>query len=118
MPGKIQDLLIFIIYQCAISKWFWKSDCPNYNELSTWEDLKQIRLLAFSKLDWNKQGLKTCCLIRQDNTIYKFSIKLSFSSIEQDKSKLQKQIFESNSSLTEKFIYVQYWKNNRQKTHC
>ena len=29
---------------------------------------------------------------RQDNTIYKFSIKLSFSSIGQDESKLQKQI--------------------------
>ena len=31
-------------------------------------------------------------LIRQDNTIYKFSIQLSFSSIGQDKSKLQKQM--------------------------
>ena len=30
--------------------------------------------------------------MRQDNTIYTFSIKLSFSSIGQDKSKLQKQI--------------------------
>ena len=29
---------------------------------------------------------------RQDNTICKISIKLSFSSIEQDKSKLQKQV--------------------------
>ena len=34
---------------------------------------------------------KQCYLIRQDNTIYKcFSIKLSFSSIGQDKSKLRK----------------------------
>ena len=34
------------------------------------------------------------CVIRQDNTIrtYKCSIKLSFSSIDEDKSKLQKQI--------------------------
>ena len=31
-------------------------------------------------------------LIRQNNTIYKFSIKIYFSSIGQDKSKLQKQI--------------------------
>ena len=31
---------------------------------------------------------------RQDNTIYKYSIKLFFSSIGQDKSKLQKQISE------------------------
>ena len=31
---------------------------------------------------------KECYLIRQDNTIYKFSIKLSFSNIEQNKSKL------------------------------
>ena len=30
--------------------------------------------------------------IRQDNTIYKCMVKLSFSSIGQDKSKLQKQI--------------------------
>ena len=35
---------------------------------------------------------KKSYLIRQDNTIYKFSIKLSLSSIGQDKSKLQKQI--------------------------
>ena len=31
-------------------------------------------------------------VMRQDNTIYKFSIKLSFSNIGQDKSELQKQI--------------------------
>ena len=35
---------------------------------------------------------KECYLIRQDNTIYKCLITLSHSSIEQDKSKLQKQI--------------------------
>ena len=35
---------------------------------------------------------KECYLIRQDNTIYTFSIKLCFSSMGQDKSKLQKQI--------------------------
>ena len=35
---------------------------------------------------------KECYLIRQDNTIYTFSITLYFSSIGQDKSKLQKQI--------------------------
>ena len=35
---------------------------------------------------------KESCLMRQDNTIYKFSIKFSFSSIGQDRSKLQKQI--------------------------
>ena len=41
----------------------------------------------------NKQDLKKeCYLMRQDNTVYKFSIKLSFSSIGQDRSKLQKQI--------------------------
>ena len=40
---------------------------------------------------WNKTNKvkKECYLIRQDNTIYTFSIKLSFSSIGQDKSKLQ-----------------------------
>ena len=32
--------------------------------------------------------------MRQDNTIYKSSIKLSFSSIGQDKSKVQKEISE------------------------
>ena len=35
---------------------------------------------------------KECYLIRQDNSIYKFSVKLSFSIIGQEKSKLQKQI--------------------------
>ena len=43
--------------------------------------LKQTRL-----------GKKERYLKRQDNTIYKFSIKLSFSSIGQNKSKLQNQI--------------------------
>ena len=38
----------------------------------------------------NKQGFKKTHLVRQDNTIYKFSINLSFSSIRQDKSKLIK----------------------------
>ena len=40
----------------------------------------------------NKVFKKKNLLIKPDNTIYKFSIKLSFSSIGQDKSKLQKQI--------------------------
>ena len=40
------------------------------------------------KLTWLKKELY---LIRQDNIIYKCWIKLSFSSIGQDKSKLQKQ---------------------------
>ena len=35
---------------------------------------------------------KECYLMRQDNMIYTFSINISFSSIGQDKSKLQKQI--------------------------
>ena len=42
--------------------------------------------------------------MRQDNTIYKVSINVSFSSIGQDKSKLQKQISTLlilNSSLIE-----------------
>ena len=38
-------------------------------------------------------------LMRQDNTIYTFSIKLSFSSIGQDKWKLQKQISKILSKL-------------------
>ena len=51
---------------------------------------KAVYLVLFNQ---NKQGFKKeRCLIRQDNTIYTFSIKLSFSSIGQDKSKLQKQI--------------------------
>ena len=35
---------------------------------------------------------KECYLIKKDNAIYIFSIKLSFSSVGQDKPKLQKQI--------------------------
>ena len=36
--------------------------------------------------------IKERYLMGQDNTLYKFSIKLSYSSIEQNNSKLQKQI--------------------------
>ena len=46
------------------------------------------------KLPWSgktNKVKKECYLMRQNNTIYKFSIKLSFSSIGQEKSKLQKQ---------------------------
>ena len=39
-----------------------------------------------------KKVKKECYLIRQDNTAYTCLIKLSFSSIGQDKSKLQKPI--------------------------
>ena len=47
-----------------------------------------------SILKWIETNMvKTeCYLMRQDNTIHKFSIKLSLSSIGQDKSKLHKQI--------------------------
>ena len=48
-------------------------------------------------------------LIRQDNTIYTFSIKLSFSSIGQDKSKLQKQI---NKLLI--WIETAAWQNQKR----
>ena len=65
-----------------------------FKKINNWEcrDIKK----KHSKLDWNKQGWKKeGYLIRQDNTIYKYTIylrKISFSSIGQDKSKLQKQI--------------------------
>ena len=42
---------------------------------------------------------KECYLMRQNNTIYTFWIKLSFSTIRQDKSKLQKQIIKYLSKL-------------------
>ena len=46
----------------------------------------------YLKIKLKQRFKKERYLIRQDNTIYKFSIKLSFSSTGQDKSKLQKQI--------------------------
>ena len=47
---------------------------------------------TFRGRDRNKQGLKTeHYLMWQVETIYKYLIKLSFSSIAQDKSKLQEQ---------------------------
>ena len=48
-------------------------------------------MCSVNEIETNKVK-KECYLIRQDNTIYTFAIKLSFSSIGQDKSKLQKQI--------------------------
>ena len=58
-------------------------------------------------IDRNKKKVKKeCCLIKQDNTIYIFSIKLFLSSIEQDSSKLLKQMWklliltENTGSLT------------------
>ena len=53
------------------------------------QNLKQVRLLAFQT---RLKVRNECYLIRQDNTIYKFYIKIYFLSIGQDKSKLQKQI--------------------------
>ena len=60
--------------------------------------------------------MKECYLITQDNTIYKFSIKISFSCIGQNKTKLQKQIrkllhLNCNGSLvkiieTNHFLYL------------
>ena len=44
----------------------------------------------FKSFFFNLTTTEECYLIRQDNTIYKFSIKLSYSSIGQDKSKIQK----------------------------
>ena len=41
-------------------------------------------------IGWNKQGYKR--MLFNKNTIYKCSIKLSFSNIGQDNSKLQKQL--------------------------
>ena len=41
---------------------------------------------------WSNKVKKERYIIREDNTIYKYSIKFSFSSIDQHKSKLQKQI--------------------------
>ena len=43
-------------------------------------------------IETNKVKKKEHYLITQDNTIYTFLIKLSFSTIGQDNSKLQKQI--------------------------
>ena len=52
--------------------------------------------------------------MRQDNTIYNISIKMSFSSIGQDKSKLQKQISKllilTATAVT--YLFVLYLKNN------
>ena len=51
--------------------------------------LKQVRLLAFES-ESKQTSLKRTLF--NDNTIYNISIKLSFSSLGQNKSKLQKQI--------------------------
>ena len=50
--------------------------------------LKELIFLVLN----TKFYMEECYFMRQDNTVYKFSIKLSFSSIRQDKSKLYKQI--------------------------
>ena len=47
-----------------------------------------------------------CYLIKQDNIIYKFWIKLSFSSRGQDKSKLQKQISKLFVSAETLFVSI------------
>ena len=43
-------------------------------------------------METNKVKKKECYLIRQDNTIYQYLIKLFFSSLEQDWSKQQNHI--------------------------
>ena len=50
---------------------------------------KSASILNYIETNMVKKG---CYLIRQDNTIHTCCIKLSFSSLRQDKSKLQKQI--------------------------
>ena len=58
----------------------------------------------------------------QDNVIYKFSIKLSFSSKEQNKSKLQKQISNilistvTAASYNDKNDARWWWRNKRMHT--
>ena len=54
--------------------------------------LKLQKTLSVLYLELETKLKKECYLIRQDNTILIFSIHLSFLSIGQDKSKLQKQI--------------------------
>ena len=49
-------------------------------------------MLCYSNINNETRLKKQCYLIRQDNTVYKISIKLLFSSWGQEKSKLQKQI--------------------------
>ena len=56
------------------------------------EDTKLCILIKVSAKIKTNELKKECYLITQDNTIHKILIKLSFSSIGLDKSKLQKQI--------------------------
>ena len=70
--------------------------------------------LKRSKLNQTNKVKKERYLIKQDNTIYTFSIKLSFLSIEQDRSKVQ-----TNTKVTylnrkyhcaiiEKYNFIEY----------
>ena len=69
---------------------------------------RSMTVSALNSIKTTKVKTKEYYFIRQDNTICKFSIKLSFSSIKQENSKLQKPCFDSMSlSLSQSYCWHQ-----------